>query len=500
MSESNESNGRPAHLHVSLSAIQAAQEPLEHLIDVPHVLQLVSQCCLSCLFAVKQGVAGIVRGLGSWYLLIGGSWIVGSPFGRRVPELLGVFVGQLETLHLLGRTARSHVGMLKYNRAERQIGKGINTFGGEPTNQPPKGGERGWVNTFHLFVSLSSHHYIAIPSHLDCIVVIWGCQSYLLPCLVCWALSRFFPIDFRPCDAACSLTPGRSLIETVLPEHPTSYASCTIGIVTSRTSIHSAIMATTPPPPSPSALRMPAAPRHGPAYDGYEPYPTRASARLANQRVTRIEKTPPPSSPSVRSRASGSPKKQRKVEVEGLSPPRSTPGSPRKKARLEGHAGTHPTHSLPDSNHHHHSLSHTSVLSHPSLLHPPTSRSTMAGDMLPTPIKTPSKKAVDDHSAARALFAPPMSTLKRSKKHTGFSLGSFSEDLAPGQPAIQIYTDSRDRIPTMDPTEENPFYANPAMPKTSEKQPTRTSKRRAAKRDPEVEGSLNRDDGIYCVL
>ncbi|KAJ5808212.1 hypothetical protein N7474_009481 [Penicillium riverlandense] len=251
-------------------------------------------------------------------------------------------------------------------------------------------------------------------------------------------------------------------------------------------------MATTPPPPSPSALRMPAAPRHGPAYDEYEPYPTRASARLANQRVTRIEKTPPPSSPSVRSRAIASPKKQRKVEVEGLSPPRSTPGSPRKKARLGGHADTHPTTS--------HSLSHTSVQSRPSHLHPPTSRSTMAGDMLPTPIKTPSKKAVDDQSAARALFAPPMSTPKKSKKHTGFSLESFSEDLAPGQPAIQIYTDSRDRIPTMDPTEDNPFYAKPAMPNASEKQPTRTSKRRAAKRDPEVEGSLKRDDGIYCVF
>lgn len=119
--------------------------------------------------------------------------------------------------------------------------------------------------------------------------------------------------------------------------------------------------------------------------------------------------------------------------------------------------------------------------------------------MLPTPAKTPSKKAVDSSTAARALFPPTSSAGKKAKKHTGYSLDSFSDELAPKPAPIDIYTDSRDRVPTVDMSEDNPFYVNPAA-KASEKPSTRSSKRQAAKRDTDVDESLTRDDGIYCVL
>lgn len=65
---------------------------------------------------------------------------------------------------------------------------------------------------------------------------------------------------------------------------------------------------------------------------------------------------------------------------------------------------------------------------------------------LPTPAKTPSKKKVsgDFSSTARAIF-PTRSTMP-AKKSTPFSLESFE---SPGlnKKGIQIYTDSRDRIP-----------------------------------------------------
>lgn len=130
----------------------------------------------------------------------------------------------------------------------------------------------------------------------------------------------------------------------------------------------------------------------------------------------------------------------------------------------------------------------------------------MTGGMLPTP-ETPRKKNAPDVAiAARTLF--PSSHVsarsnKKPKKYTGFSLESFDDNASETQQAIEIYTDSRDRIPEVSKSEQNPFYS-----KSSENEnagpDTRASRRRAKaaekKRDPEVEEAIKRDDGLVYVF
>lgn len=240
-------------------------------------------------------------------------------------------------------------------------------------------------------------------------------------------------------------------------------------------------MATTPPPPS--FLRTPPTPRHGAGYDEYEPYSTRHSARLASQRAsTESRTTPPPSFPVSQGRGtSRSTKKQKTAETETLSPPGS-PVSPRKKMPGRNNATQ-----LDDPD----SFNTTKpAQSQASRLF----RSTITEGMLPTPAKTPRKKVVDNAgSTARVLF-PTQSGQKKKKKQTGFSLDSFTDD-ASQDDSIQIYTDSRDRIPEVDASEENPFYQ-----KTSASTKPRASRRKAGSRDKEVDEALKREDGMVYVL
>nr|UBX54541.1 hypothetical protein [Aspergillus sp.] len=256
-------------------------------------------------------------------------------------------------------------------------------------------------------------------------------------------------------------------------------------------------MATTPPPPS--TLRIPPTPRHGAGYDQYEPYSTRHSTRLASQRVSReSNSTPPPSFPQSHLRTSPRKAKRQDNEHGTLSPPGSGHASPRKQSNRSGRLVAA------------HSLDGTSGLdgSDPFVTAEPSGmnrglqsfRPTMTSGMLPTPAKTPRKKAVGDvSSTARALF-PPQSgsgSARKKKRYTGFSLDSFNDGEAQSTSAIQIYTDSRDRIPEVSKSEENPFYKQ-TEPITS----TRTSKRRVenANRDKEVNEAIKREDGMVYVF
>ncbi|RDW86399.1 uncharacterized protein DSM5745_03041 [Aspergillus mulundensis] len=239
-------------------------------------------------------------------------------------------------------------------------------------------------------------------------------------------------------------------------------------------------MATTPPPAS--YLRIPPTPRHGNGYDQYEPYSTRHSARLASQRAsTESRTTPPPPFPISQGRGtSRSAKKQKTAESESLSPPGS-PMSPRKKM-----SGRSVATQLDDEDS---SINAEPAHSHASRLF----RTTMTEGMLPTPAKTPRKKPVDNAgSTARALFPQPAP--KKKKKQTGFSLDSFSDNPSQGD-AIQIYTDSRDRIPEVDESEENPFYQKPST--TTRPRPSKT---RTRSRDKEVDEALKREDGMVYVF
>lgn len=257
-------------------------------------------------------------------------------------------------------------------------------------------------------------------------------------------------------------------------------------------------MATTPPPPS--TLRMPPTPRHGAGYHSYEPYTTRHSARLASQRAARdSQTTPPPPSPSgLRDQAR---RKQSDDDLGTLSPPGTIQASPRKKP-LGRSRGVLPSHSPDNTTDLEATNTEETTLPKHSFLQ--ASRTMTTAGMLPTPAKTPRKKAVGDvGSTARTLFSTAPSRSKKGKKYTGFSLESFEENPSENHGKIEIFTDSRDRIPELDESEGNPFYKKPSTAEASENATSRTSKRRKAdgiKRDKEVDEAIKRDDGMFYVL
>lgn len=147
-----------------------------------------------------------------------------------------------------------------------------------------------------------------------------------------------------------------------------------------------------------------------------------------------------------------------------ISPPSSTQNSPQEKSSRGGRSLRstvsstmfHPDPSKPSSDH------QLSV--------------NMGIGMLPTPAKTPRKKRVSAPalaSTARVLFPVRPETVEdvmpvarkrgRKKRHVGFSLDSAGEDDdAHSEGNIEIFTDSMEKVPELDLSEDNPFYDNPA--------------------------------------
>lgn len=94
----------------------------------------------------------------------------------------------------------------------------------------------------------------------------------------------------------------------------------------------------------------------------------------------------------------------------------------------------------------------------------------------------------------------------KGQKYSGFSLESFEADPQPVEEGpIAIYTDSRDRIPKVNPDVNNPFRSK-AGSSSSTTNPTdkdKTAKRRKLddkKRDKAVDKAVRRDDGLLYVL
>ncbi|KAJ5577226.1 hypothetical protein N7535_004152 [Penicillium sp. DV-2018c] len=210
-------------------------------------------------------------------------------------------------------------------------------------------------------------------------------------------------------------------------------------------------MASTPPPPSPSALRVPRAPRHGPKHDDYEPYPTRFSARLASQRASRADKiTPPPNRPSASKTGTS------KRTLSPSSPDAAVP-SPKKTTRSHTNAASRSSHL---------------ELEHAPPSSPQRPSRSSAERALPTPAKTPSKKQVagSDSSTYRSLFPKNSTTKRRKMEDTNRSIAPldiFSDSdepvQAPTQGSIPIHEDSRDRIPGP-PSRANDIFAGKDRP------------------------------------
>lgn len=132
--------------------------------------------------------------------------------------------------------------------------------------------------------------------------------------------------------------------------------------------------------------------------------------------------------------------------------------------------------------------------------------------MLPTPAKTPRKQPdgvteANVRSVARNLFAGetdimPTPKKRKSKKYTGLTLESFRAENV--EAPIEIFTDSRDRIPEKDTTTDNPFYAATSANAPAHEPTKRRSPRKHVSIPGEgsetIEEAIQREDGIVYVF
>jgi len=100
---------------------------------------------------------------------------------------------------------------------------------------------------------------------------------------------------------------------------------------------------------------------------------------------------------------------------------------------------------------------------------------------------------------------PTLRKNKRTKRHVGFSLDSSLEDDAGSEGGIKIYTDSKDTIPELDRSEENPFIDHPLNhdPPESNRKPKASKKRKAQPETinkHEIEEAFNHEEGMVYVL
>lgn len=277
-------------------------------------------------------------------------------------------------------------------------------------------------------------------------------------------------------------------------------------------------MASTPPLRIISVQDPPPAPRHGPAHDDVKPrYYTRSSQRIA---ARQLNKTPEPesSSQTLTPQQTSEPRRYSFPQSQhNLSPPLS-PQSPPRHSSSKGGCVSVLSPSSP--------ATRTQARGHSSSTFLPNSSckpsSSLPGSaiisegMLPTPVKTPRKKIIPNAStAARVLFQdqpdvtePVMPTPRKTRKpkrHNGLSLESFVDGKESDASRIQIHTDSRDHVPELDLSEENPFVTQSSKEVApTVKRVNGTSKRRKVtaeeKKDPQVQKAIKNDEGMVYVL
>ncbi|KAK2599286.1 hypothetical protein N8I77_011056 [Diaporthe amygdali] len=265
-----------------------------------------------------------------------------------------------------------------------------------------------------------------------------------------------------------------------------------------------AFVASTPSPGSPVSVNTPSTPRHGTFYDNYTP--VRKSERLSSQR-TSANRTPSPHQSSRTSTSrhvraspkSTSDKKHQPTHATSsrmTSPPATA--SPQKK-RLPAVSRVSSGSLTAESIRHAAAALGQSQRVDPHSL---TSAPSQSAHVLPTPAKTPSRKHAEQNeksvnAIARNLFSKPQSPKKTRTKQ--YKLDSFDAE----DDTFQIYTDSQDRLPAADTTEENPFYGEAGIA-ASAKPVRRSSRNRkntvGASVSEQVDEVVKREDGLLYVF
>lgn len=125
---------------------------------------------------------------------------------------------------------------------------------------------------------------------------------------------------------------------------------------------------------------------------------------------------------------------------------------------------------------------------------------------LPTPAKTPARKhpeqnEKDVNAIARNLFGRQQSPKKSRTARRNHDISVDSFEIHDEEAPIQIFTDSENRLPEVDNSNENPFYGEAGIAASTA--PVRRSsrnKKSAAVEKEIVEEKLRRDDGLLYVL
>ena len=137
---------------------------------------------------------------------------------------------------------------------------------------------------------------------------------------------------------------------------------------------------------------------------------------------------------------------------------------------------------------------------------------TTGPSMLPTPAKTPRKKQIrPTNGMGRVLFPVRPDTVeeamptprknKRTRRHVGFTLDSDAES----EGGIPIFTDSQDKVPELDLSEDNPFIDHP-LKRAAHERPSKAkgSKKRKAHSESVTEETIkdafDREKGMVYVL
>ncbi|KAI5304706.1 hypothetical protein KEM56_006082 [Ascosphaera pollenicola] len=284
-------------------------------------------------------------------------------------------------------------------------------------------------------------------------------------------------------------------------------------------------MATTPP--APTTFVMPSTPRHGVLYDiDARESPLRRSARLLNRKILRD--TTPMESNAPRlgclDRSSVPEDDKTHCSSHAHSPISSIPTSPNRNTFIRSSTqkmNSHDTAKRPPSTLHnarHKSSTDVSdnLQSSSNLL---LTQTTLTASMLPTPAKTPRKKNVTSNtgSTARVLFPPRATDTEMPPPKRMKSIGL--DDLIPPssrskrQKTIDFFVDSRDQIPDVNQSEDNPFIVHsddeeeedveeqyPASPCRKPQHNTSKSEKASSSRDPAVVKSVHREDGMLYTF
>lgn len=274
------------------------------------------------------------------------------------------------------------------------------------------------------------------------------------------------------------------------------------------------IMATTPP--SRTVVHTPSTPLHGARYDSYERCSARKNTRDSIQHSKRASQTPPPSFNFTTQTISSSDTRvvlNRRHIAHTYSPPSSANNSPPKKLLRSRKVidsvkmdGTNPSFGST-------SFQYSQDVTSNSSLHPPTAN--IAPTMLPTPAKTPRKKKINSNTianAARVLFPARsdaadevMPTPRKRRKPVGSIFGgSREEGDTTVERRISIYTDSKERMPEVDTSEENPFYSNPSNSRIDKELGKVKGSKKAMKnvlqKEKQLDDSIDHDKGMLYVL